>query len=212
MKINDWTTPTVTKLFFLMAGLFLFGCEKNTNGPDDEPSGTNKGLFVSFKTPGWSEKIDCSHLSFQPNSCSSQGNAVYFVYATSQSTKMTFQISYPVDSAVFSKLVIDREFPLRYNACEASEDMQEAISFMLVVPESNGSTNQWMPFPEMNEESHTTLTSVAYVKSDERYAYYRVEGTYAQLSALANAESYRISDDDQVISGDFELVVLTDRE
>lgn len=216
MKINGWTIPTVTKLFLLMAGLFLFGCEKNSNGPsdgsDDEPSGANKGLFVSFKTPGWSEKIDCSHLSFQPNSCSPPpDNSVYYVYATSQSTKMTFQISYPVDSAVFSKLVIDRKFPLRYNACGASEAMQEAISFMLVVPESKGNTNQWMPIPEMNEESYATLKSVTYVKSDKHYAYYRIAGTYTQLSALVDANRYRISDDDKVISGDFELVVLTDR-
>lgn len=220
MKINGWTTSTITKLFFLMAGLFLSGCEKNPNGPvdgtdsgpDDGPSSTKEELFVSFKTPGWSEKIDCSHLSFRPESCSPPpNNSVYYVTATSASTKMTFQISYPVDSAVFSKLAIDRQFPLRYNACGASEAMQEAISFMLVVPESNGNTNQWMPIPEMNEESHTTLTSVAYVKSDERYAYYRVEGTYTQLSALADANRYRISDEDQVVSGDFQLMLLTDR-
>jgi len=199
-----------------MVGLLLFGCEKNTNGPDDgsddEPSDTNKGLFVSFETPGWSEKIDCSHLSFQPNSCSPPpNNSVYYVYATSQSTKMTFQISYPVDSAVFSKLVTDQKFPLRYNACGASEAMQEAISFMLVVPQSKGNTNQWMPIPEMNEESYATLKSITYVKSDKRYAYYRVEGSYTQLSALADANRYRISDEDKVISGDFQLMLLTDR-
>lgn len=217
MKVSDWITPVinVAKAVLVIAGLFLYGCEKKANGPDDgsdgDPSGANKELFISFKTPGWSEKIDCSHLSFLPNSCSSQANSVYYVTATSASTRMSFQISYPVDSAVFGKLVTDRRFPLRFDACGASEAMQEAISFMLVVPESKGNTNQWMPIPELNDESYASLKSVTYVKSDNQYAYYQIAGSYTQLSALADANRDRISDADKVISGDFQLMILTDR-
>src|SRR3546814_8817542 len=112
MKVNDSITPAigVAKVMLIIAGIFLYGCEKKTNGPDDgsdgEPSGTNKGLFVSFKTPGWSEKIDCSHLSFLPNSCDpAPNNSVYYVYATSDSTKMIFHNSYTVDIDVPRKLI-----------------------------------------------------------------------------------------------------------
>ncbi|MGV3760987.1 hypothetical protein [Parapedobacter sp.] len=218
MKVNDWTAAAMNmvKALLLVAGLFLYGCEKKTNGPDDGPdggpSGAAKGLFISFKTPGWSEKIDCSHLSFQPNSCSPPpNNSVYYVTATSASTKMSFQISYPVDSSAVAELVADQRFPLRFNACDDSEAMQDAISFMVVVPQSKGATNRWMPVPETNEESYATLKSVTYVKSDKYYAYYRITGSYTQLSALADANRDRISDDDKVISGDFQLMVLTDR-
>lgn len=223
MKVNNWTVlmMNASKIMLVVASLFLYSCEKKTNGPGDGPdggpdggpSGTSDGLFVSFKVPSWSEKIDCSHLSFRPNSCSPPpDNSVYYVYATSQSTKMTFQISYPVDSAAFSKLAINKRFPLRFNACAASEAMQEAISFMLVVPHSKGNTKQWMPIPEMNEESYATLKSITYVKSDKRYAYYQIAGTYTQLSALADEDRNRISEEAKIISGDFQLMLWTDRK
>lgn len=223
MKVNNWTVlvTNASKIMLVVASLFLYSCEKKTNGPgdgpdgdpDSGPSGTNEGLYVSFKVPDWSEKIDCSHLSFQPNSCSPPPNReVYYVTATSASTKMSFQVSYPVDSASFSKLVTNKRFPLRFNACGDPDAMKEAISFMVVVPQAKGNTNQWMPIPEMNDESYATLKSVTYVKSDQRYAFYRITGTYTQLSALADANRDRISDDDKVISGDFQLMVLTDRE
>lgn len=222
MKVNDWTALAghVTKVMLVVTSLFLYSCEKKTNGPGDGsdggpdggPSGISEGLFVSFKVPSWSEKIDCSHLSFQPNSCSPPPNReVYYVTATSASTKMSFQISYPVDSAAVGKLAINKRFPLRFNACAAEEAIQGAISFMVVVPQSKGNTNRWFPIPEMNEESYATLKSVTYVKSDKYYAYYRIAGTYTQLSALGDANHERISDDDKVISGDFQLMVLTDR-
>lgn len=217
MNGNNWAVllKHTAKVMIMIACVFLYSCEKKANGldgdPDDGSSGSTAGLFVSFKTPGWSEKIDCSHLSFQPNSCSSQANSVYYVTATSASTRMSFQISYPVDSAAFGKLAIDRRFPLRFNACAAEEAIQGAISFMVVVPQSKGNTNRWFPIPEMNEESYATLKSVTYVKSDKYYAYYRIAGTYTQLSALGDANHERISDDDKVISGDFQLMVLTDR-
>jgi len=124
---------------------------------------------------------------------------------------MSFQVSYPVDSAAFSKLVTNKRFPLRFNACGDPEAMKEAISFMVVVPQAKGNTNRWMPIPEMNDESYATLKSVTYVKSDQRYAFYRITGTYTQLSALADANRDRISEADKVISGDFQLMVLTDR-
>lgn len=222
MKVNDWTALAghVTKVMLVVTSLFLYSCEKKTNGPGDGsdggpdggPSGISEGLFVSFKVPSWSEKIDCSHLSFQPNSCSPPPNReVYYVTATSASTKMSFQISYPVDSAAVGKLAINKRFPLRFNACGDPEAMKEAISFMVVVPQSKGNTSQWMPIPEMNDESYATLKSVTYVKSDQRYAFYRITGTYTQLSALADADRNRISEEDKVISGDFQLMVLTDR-
>lgn len=217
MKRYDWAVlaKRTAMVIIMIAGAFLYSCEKKTNGPDDGsdegPSNATKGLFVSFKTPGWSEKIDCSHLSFQPQSCTSYANSVYYVTATSASTKMSFQVSYPVDSASVSKLATGKQFPRRFNACGDPEAMQEAISFMVVVPQSKGNTNRWLPIPEMNEKSHVTLKSVTYVKSDYRYAFYRIKGSYTQLSALADANHDRISDEDKVISGDFQLMVLTDR-
>ncbi|MFB2120290.1 hypothetical protein [Parapedobacter sp. 2B3] len=216
--MNNWTALVgrAMKTVLLVASLSIYGCEKKPNGsldgPDDGPSGASKGLFVSFKTPDWSEKVDCSQLSFRPNSCDPPpDNSVYYVYATSASTKMTFQISYPVDSAALGTLATNQRFPLRFNACGAREAMQKAISFMVVIPASKGNTDRWMPIQELNEESYATIKSITYVKSDEHYAYYRVAGSYNQLSALADADRFRISDEDRVISGEFQLLLLTDR-
>ncbi len=161
MKVNNWTVLAghAAKALLVVAALCLYSCEKKTNGPgdgpDDDPnggsSGTNNELYISFKVPGWNEKVDCSHLSFQPQSCSPPPNReVYYVTATSASTKMSFQVSYPVDSASFSKLVTNKRFPLRFNACGDPEAMKEAISFMVVIPQSKGNPNQWMPIPELN--------------------------------------------------------------
>src|SRR5690606_13427252 len=138
----------------VVATLFLCGCEKKASGPDDDsdggPSICGKEMFISFKTPGWSEKIDCSHLSFAPNSGSPPpNNAIYYITATSASTKMSFQIGYPADSSAVNRLAMGQRF-LQRSACEV---LKEAVSLLVIVPESKGNINRWAPVPDVNEKS-----------------------------------------------------------
>ncbi len=200
------------------------GCEKKShdleqpgsggpgNGGTDNGGSDNSGnteLFISFATPAWREKVDCSHLSFAPSSCPS--DSLYYVTATSQSTNMTFHIAYPIDSVTFENLDINKRFPLLSPTCDYAAVLQKAISFLVVIPESKGSTKQWGPFPKESDKNYVVLKSITYVKSDTKYAHYRVAGSYSQVSVLLDADRNRISDAEEVITGDFQVMVLADR-
>jgi|GEM_PF-2649244 len=222
MKISNSTKAFFFICIYFAGIIFLFySCGKESPvAPDrhteNEPKGDsdndntsdNTALYTSFKTSAWSEKIDCSQLSFQPQSCE---DSIHYVTATSQSTGMKFHIAYPIDSAALSKLSLKKRFPMRSPTCLYATALQEAITFMVTIPESRGAKNIWAPLPEKSEDSYAVLKAITYVKSDSRYAHFRVAGSYSQLSALADEQGKMVSDKRQVITGDFQLIIMADR-
>lgn len=222
MKISNSTKAFFFICIYFAGIIFLFySCGKESpvapdhhteNEPkgdsDDDNSSDNTALYTSFKTSAWSEKIDCSQLSFQPQSCE---DSIHYVTATSQSTGMKFHIAYPIDSATLSKLSLKKRFPMRSPTCLYATALQEAITFMVTIPESKGAKNTWAPLPEKSENSYAVLKAITYVKSDSHYAHFRVAGSYSQLSALADEQGKMVSDKRQVITGDFQLIIMVDR-
>jgi len=206
----------------LALSLYITACSKKDPAPSDQSEQQGGGgeneeetgnendseLYISFKAPDWSQKIDCSKLNFAPQSCS---DSVLYVYATSQSTKAVLYIAYPLDSTTVSKIALNKKFPMYVDYCDYRSNLQEAITFFVAVPQKSGdASTYWIPTRNFADNNYTIVKKIKYLESDTHYAKFLVAGSYSSNSILTSMSTGQLNTNGMV-SGDFQLIIWADR-
>src|SRR5690606_1019974 len=100
---------------FILCALIAISCAKNDTRPqeDNQPDGSaiSNTLYIAFETPDWKRQIDCTHLDLYPFDLGSNNQFVY-VFASSESTRNTFVLSYPKYASELEKPGNIGKFPV----------------------------------------------------------------------------------------------------
>src|SRR3546814_19099555 len=89
--------------FFIIVCL-ASSCAKNDANPEDNEQTGGKAvpnsLHIAFETPDWKRQIDCSALDLYPIAANDE---LAYVFASSESTRLTFVLSYPTQASELAK-------------------------------------------------------------------------------------------------------------
>ena len=173
--------PFASGALSLLLGLAVSSC--SLSGIGDEPTpedGVSESLHFNFKTPDWERKIDCTHLNLPSYSLSEE---IYYTFATSQSTKATFFLSFPSDSSEIVKAANLKQYAIKeYGANDA------AFQLSLKLPLNDGSSKRLLSKNGQSETSFNEITAITYLGHEEGEAVFKIKGKY-QMVAMESKTS-----------------------
>lgn len=187
--------------FFLFVLLLIQSC--SFLGSDEDTPEPEKGdevsnsLHFAFKTPEWEKFIDCTHLDL-PSSTLTEG--VYYTFASSQSTRSTFVISFPADSSE----IVKESSPGRYAIHSFGERNELPFEFALKLPLNNGSSEYLVSRGGLSEDSFNEIVAVDYLGHEEGEAIFRLKGKYKMVMAVMQQEEV-----ERVVSGTYSFKIRT---
>ena len=189
-----------------MAGIVLFiagtmSCKKSDETSDDNGTKTevSDNLHISFKTPDWERTIDCTHLDFNPMSTTL---GVYFVGGSSESTKQSFQFSYPEDSSAIVAPSNLKKYPIfTYGTND------RPFQFSQKLPLTSGSADRLISTPGFSNDEFVEVTQVKHVGSTATNALFQIKGKYSM-------KAYLLSDTAQkkLVTGTFHIKIKTTKK
>lgn len=187
-----------------VVGLFLMiSCAKTDAGPDgpDNPDGIPNGLHIAFETPDWKRQIDCSHLDLNPTD--TPNPEVVFVFASSESTRNTFMLSYPKYAADLEKAGNIRRYAVgKYNT--VAGPFQYAMKLPLDDDKLDISHGRLESKAGQSETEFTEITEIKRVGTDGNYGVFQIKGRYGFNSTLVKSSD---SGPGKYVKGTFYLKV-----
>ncbi len=151
--------------------VLLIACNK-----DDSKNTRTKGesipesLHLSFATPDWNRHIDCTHLDLDPVGLDS---SIFYVSATSGSTKETFFFTYPKDSSD----LVDPANLKRYSIREYGKHTGP-FEFSQKLPVTALSTDWLISMDGNSAAEYNEVVAVKYVESTDKYASFQIKCRY----------------------------------
>lgn len=182
------------KIFTLSVLLaFLSSCSSpgDNISNKEETDTVSENLHLSFTTPNWSQKIDCSHLVLDASS----GGTTTTISATSQSTNETFYLVVPTDSTSFSKIEL-KKYPISFSG---------GLSFNQKLPVTRGNSLRMYGVEKFDTtNNYNEITSVNYDKSDNSFAYFKIKASYKMTMETADKQHKNVP-----VSGTYHFLVKT---
>lgn len=179
----------------------IMSCQKSDESDDrgDSKAEVSESLHISFKTPDWERNIDCTHLDFSPMSTTP---GVYYVGGSSESTRQSFQFSYPEDSSALVAPSNLKKYPiLTYGTSD------KPFNFSQKLPVTNGSSDRLIGKAGFSSDEFVEVTQVKYVGSTSTNASFQVKGKYSM-------KAYLLSDTVQkkLVTGTFHIKIKTTKK
>lgn len=194
------------KLSILFFGLIAASCAKNDTNPHDEDEpGKNtisNSLHIAFETPDWKREIDCSRLDLPPFDLGLDGE-VFYVFASSESTRNTFMLSYPKYESELGKPDNIRKYPAAEFG-NPTGPFQYGMKLPLDADKLDVSYGRLVSKAGNSETEFTEITEIKRVGTDGEYALYQIKGRYGFNSTLEKASG---SETGKHVKGTFHLKV-----
>ncbi|GGG91435.1 hypothetical protein GCM10007415_27550 [Parapedobacter pyrenivorans] len=187
---------------------FMMSCAKTGSGPDD-PDGPDRdsggaipnSLHIAFETPDWKRQIDCSHLDLNPTDAPDP--QVVFVFASSESTRNTFMLSYPKYAGDLEKAGNIRRYPVaKYSA--VAGPFQYAMKLPLDDDKLDVSYGRLESDAGDSETEFTEITEIKRVGTDGNYGVFQLKGRYGFHSTLVRSSG---NEPGKYVKGTFHLKV-----
>src|SRR5665647_878891 len=155
----------------LFINLFIFtSC--NNNDPNANQTNSDS-QFISFNTPEWNRKINCSLLDFQPTSLN---DSTAYITATSASTSLTFFFTYPSDSAKLIRQSNLKKYPIM--AYGYSNALKGYFVYSQKLPYNDGSASRLYSEYGFSDSTYNEILSIKYVDSKALTARFEIKGQY----------------------------------
>jgi len=194
------------KCAFILCALIATSCAKNESNPqeEDKPDGNAipNSLHIAFETPDWKRQIDCTHLDLQPSDMASD-NTIFYVIASSESTRNTFVLSYPKHASELEKPGNIGKFPVaeyrnptgpfQYGMILPLDDDKLDASHGRLVSKAGNSATEF-----------TEITEIKRVGTDGTYALFQIKGRYGFNSTFQKGLNDEAGD---YVKGTFHLKV-----
>jgi len=159
-------------------------------------------LHVAFETPDWSRHIDCSRLDLDPYDSGSTDEWVY-VFASSESTRCTFVLSYPKYAGDLEKSGNIGTYPAAEYR-KPTGPFQYGMSLPLDAQKLDSSFGRLVSTAGSSGQEFTEITEIRRVATDGEYAVFQIKGRYGFQSTL---ETLSGSAQGKYVKGTFHLKV-----
>jgi len=188
----------------LLAALCLIltaSCKKTEDKDDsvDGKTGISDNLHLSFKTPDWERNIDCTHLELEPDYWHP---GVYFVTASSQSTKEAFYFTYPADSS----LLVAPSNLKKYAITEFGAN-DKVFQFSQKLPVTDGSSDRLISRAGFSDNEYVEVSQVKYSGSTSTASIFQIKCRYSMKMAVLSDTSKK-----KMVSGTFHFKIKTTRK
>jgi hypothetical protein len=183
--------------FFILLIVTFFSCSKKSETENNSP----QSLFMSFKTPEWERTIPCDLLVFpvyQWNDSTSLANS------SSQSTRQTFYLTYPLDSSKMVRAGNLNRYPI-VNYGENNAPFQFSQKLPLDANSLDDLTKRLASLEGFNATSYNEIQSIQYVGSDIQYATFIIKGIYSMQAQQVASSPLVVKQ----VTGSYSLKVKT---
>ena len=189
--------------FFIIVCL-ASSCAKNDANPEDNEQTGGKAvpnsLHIAFETPDWKRQIDCSALDLYPTAANDE---VAYVFASSQSTRLTFVLSYPSLASELEKSPSTG----RYAAAEylkPTGPFQYGMKLPLDDDKLDLSDGRLVSKAGNSETEFTEITEIKRIGIEGEYVVFQIKGRYGFNSTLVKASGNEVG---KYAKGTFNLKV-----
>ncbi|WP_156180678.1 hypothetical protein [Rufibacter radiotolerans] len=168
----------------------------NPAAPD--PLKIDEDLHLSFKTPDWGTKMDCTQLDLPSYGLNTQ---TYYTFGTSVSSNNTFFLSFPKDSSAMVLPANLKKYPV-----QELGNHTLPFQFSMKVPVLEGSRASLISKEGLSTDSYNEVVAVKYVGRSGPDALFQIKGRYKMQMVEVNAPNAP-----KLVSGTYHLKVKTTR-